>query len=107
MKTANTEIFNAEVRLQSHAQPVAVMFTAPWCGPCKSMKPVIERLEQEIGIEVFQVCAGTERALCQEFGIRAVPTLAVLRDGAVAAMNAGAVGEQAVRDFFTKTGVIT
>ena len=74
------ENFNQEV-LQS-GEPVLVDFWASWCGPCKSLMPVIEELGEEAkGFKVCKVDVDEEQELAGEYRVMGVPTLLVFRDG--------------------------
>ena len=56
-----------------------LQFTASWCGPCKAMAPIIDRLPSK-GIPVQKVDADNDVKLCAEFGIRSIPTFVVVDD---------------------------
>lgn len=90
MKQVTEPQFTDAILLTSFNRPVAVLFSAAWCGPCKVIKPRIERLSALHGFDVISVDAGEEKALAGFYGVRAVPTLAVFREGRVAGMKAGA-----------------
>ena len=90
MKQVNEAQFTDAVLLTSFNRPVTVLFSASWCGPCKVIKPRIERLSALHGFDVTSVDAGEEKPLAAFYGVRAVPTLAIFKEGKVAAMKAGA-----------------
>jgi thioredoxin 1 len=67
-------------------------FWAAWCGPCRAFAPVFEAAsKQHIDIIFAKVDTEAEQALAQAFEIRAIPTLAIFRDGILLGQNAGAV----------------
>jgi len=82
--------------------PVLADFWAPWCGPCRAMAPHFERAARELKDRVRLVKVNTEEAqgLAARYGIRAIPTLVLFRNGAEVkrasgAMDAGALARWA------------
>jgi thioredoxin 1 len=76
--------FSSEA-LQS-SSPVLVYFWAEWCGPCKTIAPVLDELadEYEDRVKIGKINIDEQPALATEYGIRAVPTLLLFRQGQVA-----------------------
>jgi thioredoxin 1 len=72
------ERFEADVL--GSAEPVLVDFYATWCGPCKNLAPVVEKLASE-GYRVCKVDIEGRPDLASRFGVTALPTLVVLKDG--------------------------
>jgi thioredoxin 2 len=79
--------------------PVVVDLWAPWCGPCRMISPALEQLATELAgqIKLVKVNVDDSPKLQQRFGIQAIPTLMVLRDGKVVARQAGAAPPAALR----------
>ena len=73
-------------------------FYGQWCGPCKSFKPVMERLSQALPIRFVDVDA--EPQLVAEYGIRNVPTVVVTQDGREFSKRSGVLTESQVRELF-------
>jgi thioredoxin 2 len=82
-----------EAFVQRTGLPVLADFWAPWCGPCRAMAPHFERAAQNLKDRVRLVKVNTEEApqLAQRYGIRAIPTLILFRNGAEAKRMSGAL----------------
>jgi thioredoxin 2 len=72
--------------------PVVVDLWAPWCGPCKMVSPALAQVAGQMAgrIKLVKVNVDNSPRLQQRFGIQAIPTLLILRDGKVVAQRAGA-----------------
>ena len=79
--------------------PVVVDLWAPWCGPCRMVSPALEQLAADLAgrIKLVKVNVDNSPKLQQRFGVQAIPTLMVLRDGQVVARQAGALPAAALR----------
>ncbi len=85
----NDETFDREV-LQS-TEPVLVDFTAKWCGPCKALTPIVEKLAEEVAgrYKVVKLDTDDSPRTAQRYGIRGMPTLMVFRGGERRAQHMG------------------
>lgn len=98
------ENFEQEVIAASLSQPVLVDFWAPWCGPCKALGPVLEKLETAYGggFKLVKINSDDEQQLAGAFGIRSIPTVILMKNGQPVDGFMGALPEGKVREFLDK-----
>lgn len=89
----------------SHEAPVVLIFSAPWCGPCKTYKPLLQRLCTERDVRLYEIDADAQRQLAGLYNVRAVPTTIVLKGGAELGRQSGGLTETAVLHLFAKHAV--
>lgn len=72
-------------------KPVLVDFFATWCGPCKMMHPILEELKQSIGdcATIIKIDVDEAQEFAVQYGVRAVPTLAIFKRGQLVWREAG------------------
>jgi thioredoxin 2 len=87
------------------AGPVLVDLWAPWCGPCRMVSPALEQVATELAgrLKLVKVNVDNAPRLQQRFGVQAIPTLLILRDGEVAARQTGAAPAAALRAWVDQT----
>jgi len=89
------EEFNFKTEVLDASGPVLVDFWATWCPPCRMMNPVVEKLAGEF--KVCKVDIDKNQSLAAKFGVNAVPTFIVFRNGQPAQRIEGAVPESTLR----------
>ena len=85
---------NWQDEVLSSTAPVLAFFSAPWCGPCRMVIPVVEEIAQEISSEtlkVVSVCTDESPSLAADMKITSIPTLLLIKDGKVLDSFVGAV----------------
>ncbi len=90
--------FQKDVIADSHAKPVVVDFWAPWCGPCRVLGPVIEKIAEEQRDQWKLVKINTEEQpeLAQQYDIRSIPNVKMFYKGEVKAEFLGALPKPAI-----------
>jgi putative thioredoxin len=101
IKDGDTKSFMQDVIQASRTVPVLVDFWAPWCGPCKQLGPVLEKVVRQAGgaVRLVKINIDENQALAQQLRIQSIPMVYAFRNGQPADGFAGALPESQIRAF--------
>lgn len=85
-KITELDSSNFDSTVAGGSAPVVVDFWAPWCGPCKAIAPILEELADELGdaVKICKVNVDNNSEIASKYEIRAIPTILIFKDGAIA-----------------------
>lgn len=92
------ETFETEVVAASMTTPVLVDFWAPWCGPCRAIAPLVDELSGDYAgkLKVAKCNVDENPKTPSRYGIRAIPTLIIFKDGNMSEQITGAVAKSQI-----------
>ncbi|PZM09653.1 thioredoxin [Rhizobium tubonense] len=104
IKDTSTATFPRDVIEESRHQPVLVDFWAPWCGPCKQLTPVLEKVVNEGGgrVKLVKMNIDDHPSIAGQLGIQSIPAVIAFVNGRPADGFMGAVPESQVREFIDR-----
>ena len=100
--------FEADVLQASLQHPVLVDFWAPWCAPCRTLGPMLEKIVADFNgaIKLAKVDTDAEAQLAGAFGIRSLPTVVLVKDGQMVDGFMGALPEGQIREFLARHNIV-
>lgn len=106
VKDTTTAGFSKDVLEESRRQPVLVDFWAPWCGPCKQLTPVLEKVVGEAGgkVKLVKLNIDDHPSIPGQLGIQSIPAIVAFVDGRPVDGFMGAIPESQVREFIDRIG---
>ncbi|KAF5352572.1 hypothetical protein D9756_006175 [Leucocoprinus leucothites] len=92
MPVTPIESFQQFNEIINSGKPILIDFWATWCGPCRVISPIFEKLsDQAPGVEFYKVDVDKQEQISQECGIKAMPTFILFKDGNKVGETVGAV----------------
>lgn len=104
MKDVTDATFETDVLERSRSVPVVVDLWAEWCGPCKTLGPIIEKVVDEThgAVELAKVDVDANPQIARAFQVQSIPAVFAVRDAQIVDTFVGALHEAAVREFIER-----
>jgi len=85
-------------KIINDVKPVLIDFHAEWCGPCKSLAPVIKELAKEVSgkVRIIKIDVDKNQAIAQRYNVKGVPTLVLFKNGKILWRQSGFQTKQAL-----------
>jgi thioredoxin len=100
-KIVHTTDGSFEADVTNNEKPVLIDFWAEWCGPCRMIAPLLEEAADDYAdrLAIVKLNVDENPNTAQKFGIRSIPTLILIKDGAVQAQKLGAMSKSQLAEF--------
>lgn len=103
-KPSDVSDSNFEAEVLKSSEPVLVDFWAPWCGPCKSIAPIVEDLAKDYAgkLKVVKINVDDNKEAAHKYNVRGIPNLVLFKNGAVVDQMVGARSKQELVELVSK-----
>jgi len=103
MKTIKS--INEYNSIVNQGKTVLLDFYADWCGPCRTQLPILDQLSQKVSDDIIiaKVNVDTQPELARQFGVRSIPTIAIIENGDVKYQKSGVHTEHVLNDLLSVT----
>lgn len=91
----NEEEFNEVIKKDK----VVIDFYAEWCGPCKMLSPILDKVSKELNLDTYKVNVDEVEDVARQYGIMSIPTVMIFEKGKMTKKNVGFMDEAELREF--------
>lgn len=91
----NEEEFNEVIKKDK----VVVDFYAEWCGPCKMLSPILDKVSKEMSLDTYKVNVDEVEDVARQYGIMSIPTVMIFEKGKMTKKNVGFMDDAELREF--------
>lgn len=91
----NEEEFNEVIKKDK----VVIDFYAEWCGPCKMLSPILDKVSKEMSLDTYKVNVDEVEDVARQYGIMSIPTVMIFEKGKMTKKNVGFMDETELREF--------
>ena len=78
---------------------VVIDFYAEWCGPCKMLSPILDKVSKELNLDIYKVNVDEAEDVAREYGIMSIPTVMIFEKGKMTKKNVGFMDDAELREF--------